>query len=626
MLKKEYHYRWQWTFQSPTEALWPWVSDTNRFNRDAGLGTVTRLAEENPASSESSLHTRYRLEKFGMSLEWDEAPFEWLSPHRFSVRRQYVKGPLKTLELDCTLTPLPSGGTAMAYDLRIAPSSGLGALLVPLILGWLGQKTFESVFRRYDERCLATVRAKEKAAEDPQVRQCRILPLEKTALNAGSLEKLRNLAAQCESKGVSPDLTRRLARFIERGDDFALRRIRPYALAEAWDLQENPSPAKDVLAMCLHATRLGLLDSRWDLLCPLCRGVKASYESLRELRANVHCGSCNIDFQVRFDQSVELTFTPNPSIRFVDGSDYCFGGPQTTPHIVAQSMLPPGGEKEITLTLKPGRYRVRTHRHSAGKILIAAHKESSQVVLGMTETGWVKGDSYLSLSPTVTLRNETAQPDLFILEYLPWTQYATTAAEVTALQLFRDLFSEEALRPNEHIALRTLTVVFTDLFGSTGFYREMGDAQAFGKVMSHFDILKDLVREHDGALVKTMGDAAMAVFTQPVQAIRALKKAQNMMSKTPELENLKLKAGIHTGPCLAITQNDQLDYFGTTVNMAARLVDLSSGVDIVLSSAVLDDPQVKEFLKSAHHLSLYESEKHQLRGFGDETFELWHLV
>jgi class 3 adenylate cyclase len=90
-----------------------------------------------------------------------------------------------------------------------------------------------------------------------------------------------------------------------------------------------------------------------------------------------------------------------------------------------------------------------------------------------------------------------------------------TAAEVTALQMFRDLFAAEALRSGEQISVGTLTVLFTDLKNSTRLYREIGDATAFGRVMNHFDVLKQVIAEEDGAMVKTIGDAVMAVFRQP---------------------------------------------------------------------------------------------------------------
>ena len=193
------------------------------------------------------------------------------------------------------------------------------------------------------------------------------------------------------------------------------------------------------------------------------------------------------------------------------------------------------------------------------------------------------------------MNNATAAEQLLILERLAWSDQSATAAEVTALQIFRDLFSNEALRPGEQISVGTLTILFTDLRHSTQLYREIGDATAFGRVMNHFDVLKKVIAEEDGALVKTIGDAVMAVFRRPDAAVKAMLRAQQMLASPPEgTAPLTLKAGVHTGPCIAVTLNDRLDYFGSTVNLAARLEGLSTGNDVIISNALYNDPEVRE--------------------------------
>ena len=86
---------------------------------------------------------------------------------------------------------------------------------------------------------------------------------------------------------------------------------------------------------------------------------------------------------------------------------------------------------------------------------------------------------------------------------------------------------------------------------------------------------------------------------------------------------LTLKAGLHTGPCIAVTLNDRLDYFGSTVNMAARLEGLSTGADVIISGAVHDDARVRHLIES-QGLSAVEFEM-ALKGFEDERFELWRV-
>src|SRR5205085_9879318 len=86
--------------------------------------------------------------------------------------------------------------------------------------------------------------------------------------------------------------------------------------------------------------------------------------------------------------------------------------------------------------------------------------------------------------------------------------------------------------------------------------------------------------------------AVMASFGDPANAVKAALAMQSAIKS----HDLVLKLGIHVGPSVVVNLNDRLDYFGSTVNMAARLQGQSAGGDIVLSRAVADDPAVKPLL------------------------------
>jgi class 3 adenylate cyclase len=170
-------------------------------------------------------------------------------------------------------------------------------------------------------------------------------------------------------------------------------------------------------------------------------------------------------------------------------------------------------------------------------------------------------------------------------------------------------------------------VLFTDLKNSTRLYREIGDATAFGRVMNHFDVLKDVIAEENGAMVKTIGDAVMAVFRQPASALKAMLRAQERLAHPPDgMEALRLKAGVHVGPCIAVTLNDRLDYFGSTVNLAARLEGQSTGDDVVISSAIYNDHAVRDFLNDPSQGLTSTRFEIPLKGFDEEKFELWRVM
>ena len=186
---------------------------------------------------------------------------------------------------------------------------------------------------------------------------------------------------------------------------------------------------------------------------------------------------------------------------------------------------------------------------------------------------------------------------------------ALTAHRVTTLQGFRDLFPAERLAPGEEADISQVVLMFTDLKGSTALYERVGDGAAYRMVRRHFALLAATVREHDGAMVKTIGDAIMAAFVRPRDAVAAALDAIRAVEAGPD--DLEIKIGIHAGPSVAVTLNDRLDYFGGTVNMAARLQGESVGGDIVLSQVVAADAGVAELLEG-HEVTRQSA---RLRGF-----------
>lgn len=604
-MPREFHYRWEFDLRSSPEQLWPLVADTNRFNRDTGVPPV-----EEAGNGKETVNARrhLRLFVFGLPVEWEEQPFEWIKPYRFGVLRRYIKGPMAEMRVLADLAPKADGGTHLTFQVFAKPKSLLGAMAIPVQIGIVSKRSFAAAFRRYDQIASRGQPALIQSSEQE--------------FAPGGRERLKLLGEKLRSQISTPALADKLIQSLAQADAMTLSRLRPFTLADFWQ-----APRKEVLALCLQATRIGLLDLQWELICPHCRGTAQTASSLAGVHSQAECAGCNIDFTVNFDRSVELTFHPNPSIRQVEARSFCMGGPEITPHVIAQQLIPAGTQRELHLPLEEGRYRLRTLALPGGQSIAARPDGAAELTLQASGDGWPGDELHVSLRPLVRFENNTDSEQLFILERMAWSDQAATAAEVTALQVFRDLFANEALRPGDQISVGSLTILFTDLRNSTQMYREIGDATAFGHVMNHFDVLKQAIAEEDGALVKTIGDAVMAVFRRPASALRAMVKAQQMLASPPEgRQSLTLKAGLHSGPCIAVTLNDRLDYFGSTVNMAARLEGLSNGSDVIISNDVWADPEVKELLANpAVGLSATRFEA-PLKGFVHESFELWRVM
>ena len=598
----QFHYSWQWELESDPETLWPMVSDTDRFDADTGLPPVEDLTEGRLPNA----HVKARFHRFGMPMTYEQDPFEWIRPQRFGVARHFSTGPLAELSMHAELTPREGGGTTLTYQSWARPANPLGLLAIPLQIGWMAKRDFGRVFKEYDQ-----LAQRGRGFID--------LPAEKVTFAAGGRARLRSLRDELKRQADRADLADRLVELVETGTDLSLSRLRPYALADQWG-----APRRTVLELCLLATRIGILEFQWDLLCPKCRDSKASYTTLGLVDPSVHCETCNIDFSANFSQSVEITFRPSPSIRTVRDSVFCINAPQATPHVAVQQLLQPGESRTAAPSLEAGRYRLRALEMPGGQSLRVADEGETSLRINVDTDGWPDRERRLSRQPEITVANTTDREQLVILERMAWTDQAATAADVTTLQRFRDLFSEEALRPGERVSVGSLTVLFTDLRSSTRLYRDIGDAPAFGVVMNHFDVLKEAVAANDGAIVKNIGDAIMAVFTRPVSALRAASDAQWRLANPGDGGRpLVLKAGIHAGPCIAVTLSERLDYFGSTVNIAARLEAMSSGTDVVVSDSVYRDSEVAALLANPEAKLFAESTAAALKGFDDAEFELW---
>lgn len=576
------HRTWTWTFDLPPHELWPLLADTSRFNEAMGLPAYT--LQEAPQANGTVLR-RGRGKVAGFSLEWEEKPYEWVTGRSFRQTRVFSKGPFRRFGPVFDLAANDKGGSTVTYTLEWEPLSLTGRLF--------GARLAEQAGAAVEKRMV-------QAASF--LRGERLTPFEMPppSLPEGAQARAEALAVEIDRSPYGNNLGRILSATVLGGMASDLAPLKPKRLARQLDVSERTA-----IEACLAAVRAGLLTMRWDLLCTNCRGPKLSVAALSELPRGAHCPSCNIDYDRDFEKNVELSFAPTPAIRpLMDGS-FCLSGPMATPHVAVQVLLAPGEQREIEVELPAGRYRLRTLHpgavvdfdHAGGGIFPA---------LSVTADG-VSAHSAVKFRKIV-FDNRAGFEVAALIEDRTWTREALTAPEVISLQAFRDLFAAATLRPGDEAGVGQVALLFTDLQGSTALYERVGDAKAYNMVREHFALLAAIVRDNGGAVVKTIGDAVMASFGDPADAVKA---ALAMQAKLAADTEFVLKVGIHAGPSVVVTLNDRLDYFGSTVNMAARLQGQSRGGDIVLSRTVAEDPAVQALLADLPK----RSEEVTLKGF-----------
>jgi class 3 adenylate cyclase len=198
----------------------------------------------------------------------------------------------------------------------------------------------------------------------------------------------------------------------------------------------------------------------------------------------------------------------------------------------------------------------------------------------------------------LAIRNESDKPLVFVVEDRNWAKDALTGERVIAMPAFRRLSPEQLLRPGDNAEIGWIAIMFTDMKGSTELYDALGDAPAYNLVRDHFFFLSDRVQRNHGFVVKTVGDAVMAAFSRPDHAVRAALAIQDDVASFNSARGgdarptpIVLKLGLHAGPCIAVTTGDVLDYFGATVNVAARLENQCRGGEVIVSEVVAGDAE-----------------------------------
>ena len=440
------------------------------------------------------------------------------------------------------------------------------------------------------------------------------------------------------------------AAFLDSAPDEVLFRMSPL-----WYAAEHGIATQEGIDLFLHATHVGILEFAWGVLCPGCLAFLTTSGGLRSLDRMKHCNFCNIDIEGSIDDRVEVAFTVAPTVRRIrfhnpetldlrrDGIRLYFSSsisPESVPHEAIQRRVQvagralPGAIHEVSITLGEGDSVLLTPTSHAVVYLRASSGNSARVAsLELLDGHAIPAAIDVATGPIeLRIHNRTAQDLGYIIGPVctgTWPIPAAPGAPLTfpfrpyltgqrlvSTQTFRDLFRAESIPSDGGLELKAVTVLFTDLQGSTAIYERVGDLRAYDLVRRHFAALRAIVAAEGGAVVKTIGDAVMASFADPLWAMRAAVRMNRAISTLGEGE-LLLKIGLHSGACIAVELNERLDYFGRTVNIAARVQGLAASGEIVCTEIVYTAPGVSEVVAAAGLVSSRVSAS--LRGISDDV-------
>jgi class 3 adenylate cyclase len=580
---------WLWTVEAPVgpDVLWPLLADLSRLNRALGLPQMTFVEKEG---------VRWGTARYtGVKHEWQEVPWNWVAGRWYELFRIYRKGAMRALHGIYDLQPTQTG-TLVSIYYGVVPRSRIFDLGLKLNFGSMG--------RAY-KRLLPQVA--EEAKREPSSPPCLRLPAPK--LGPEAVDRLDQLSKSLGEQGLDPKLVKLLVDWISCATDDELERIRVRERARVWSIDED-----ELLRLFLHATRSGLLDLSWDVVCPHCRGVRDATGQLDALPTSGHCDACGIAFGTDSPDAVEITFHAHNSIRPIERGVYCSAEPVHKPHIHVQHALEPGESVNVTVPVGPGKYRMRIRGEMKGAWLEVKDGAPATLVWSATE---LPENPALAPNGTLELSNSGEKPATFVVETAVWLELALRPGRLLSFQEFRDLFSDQYIGTGVQLAVGEQTILFTDLVGSTAMYAERGDPAAFVEVKKHFDEVFAIIAKNRGAVVKTIGDAVMGAFNEPLDAVKAARSIHDAFppSKTPGA--LRLRVSLNSGTCIAVRLNSAIDYFGHSVNLAAKLQALAEAWQIAMSEPTAHAHGVAEWLASQG--ATLEDLTIQLKGIDEPT-------
>ena len=457
-------------------------------------------------------------------------------------------------------------------------------------------------------------------------------------------EALFGVLKQSASSAVVPAIET----LVREAPDRALCRINAIAFAIERDLDEE-----ETIAAFLRAARLGIFELSWNVVCPSCGGVLGEGESLKTVHQDDYvCAFCASNYEPELDQMVEVTFTVSRRVRRVVAHD-----PSELPFAEyfrqifwASSMNIPEDLSGLIDTITLDTLELPAHEkaqmslqlpeqlvivfepvtHVAQFIEVKGEPSRERQNLSLVFSGLKSPTKTIGLRPgplRLSLENRSGErilPGIWVAgpelqELVNLRRPFLSAKRLITNQVFRDLYRTDTLDVEQRLKITSLSFLFTDLKGSTSLYERVGDLVAFDLVREHFRALHEIVGSEAGAIIKTIGDAVMATFPSPDRAVSAalqMREAMKRLNADHDGAGLVLKIGIHEGPCLAVVLNERQDFFGHTVNVAARVQALANSQAIFATGSVIQNPLTSDLLASKGLVPV--AGQRELRGLTDE--------
>src|SRR6266571_1556244 len=356
-------------------------------------------------------------------------------------------------------------------------------------------------------------------------------------------------------QSADADVVAAIEALVRDAPDPALNRVNVLDFAAKRGLDQER-----VIAAFLHAARVGLFDLSWNVLCPGCGGVLDANTSLKTVHEDAYsCALCGAGYEPTLDEMVEVSFTVNPRVRKIAAHD--------------------------PYSLPMWEYHRQIFWSTGIDLPENIEDILAEIVLDSIE-----------LPPGERASLSLQLPQQFVIVFEPVThsaQFLDVKGEPTRERQNLSVVFNKVSAPVATLAMRPGPLRLS--------LENRTDARVLPGVWIAGDALHHLLGKRRPFLT------AKRLLTN--QTFRGIKQGDGG-------GDLLLKIGIHEGPCLAVTLNDRQDYFGQTVNIAARVQGLAASRSIFATEPVVDHPQSSSILRTSGLKPL--PKRASLRGIADE--------
>jgi adenylate cyclase len=602
MADKSLFYSWSWKLQSTSDELWPLLGNSHHFDGMTGMPATLLTKHKDRKSSLVA----------GGDVDRENSSIKWTKNKSLSSQICYSSGPLENFSSTITFDSDGSKGSILTYQIKITARNVTAFLIIPYLLGVKTYKQLTETFHNADRLIQRRqTHVTQKLSHIPRYKAKQIQDA-KLFLQDSSFKK----------RWITS-----LLKILAYENDHVLSTLRPYTYATLWG-----APRQRIFDFFLSAVTCNILQYKWQLYCDACCKWKRTFTSLTEFPGPQKCPNCEKEITASINKNLEMIFQPHPELRKIKEELKTFHSPMTSPNVLIHEILEPEEQKKHSITFSPGHYSIRSddpNMNYQAFFIIKKNAVKESFTIETTKKGiQVHRQKLEENGPNLIFSNHRKSPQSLFIEKTASETDKVSIADAQLSSYFRMEFPQEAPPAGVPLQVPDISFIHCQLVKSTELCIESGDESAYQEVRELYLFQKSIINQHNGATAKVTNDSIIGVFPTPVMAVNAAIAIQNDLiafnAAQTSRTDLGVKIVVHRGPCLAVSFNGLLDYFGGTPSFLHEVQSNNHEEGIVITDSVNQEPGIGEVLESSIYKVHYCSD-HQ-GNEGNEKPPIYRLI